>query len=131
MQVVRDAYITSQGTLSNRPITFVAVDEDACWHTMLYWPGEEEIGLRVLRLMSSDPNVALVNAVMSLCLRERARYRDGETDTLLGETFGVTDVKDLGIFRETIAGRKKIYDDAVDEADLDPRRCTLIMYCYE
>ena len=136
--VVRAAYVTKQGQLSDSPITYIAIDGDATWFSMLYWPEDELIGLRVLRHLANPKfhDVGIVQSLMHLCIEDYMEYRDEEGDKLLCRTFDVANVRELGIFRELTTRCPQSDEQTrtagkVDESDLNPARCTILMYCYE
>ena len=141
MAVVRAAYVTAQGDLSDRPITLITIDEDAQWKTMFYWVRDEAIGLRVLKLLmdpAKDAPVDVVNALMCLALSHYRPYMDADQEKLLCETFAVKEVHELGVFGELATaylnskGRRQMpTGNAFAEESLNPSRCTIVMHCYE
>lgn len=105
---------------------------------MLYWAKCEAIGLRVLRHLISPTfhNVGLVDALMSISITRFNKYRDAESDALLCKTFDVEEVTELGVFGELHSkylenGKMTESKSAVSADELNPARCTILMYCYE
>jgi hypothetical protein len=137
--VVRKACVSGDDERSDSPITFIAIDEDAYWYKMLYWPADETVGLRVLKTMYEPrPDVSIIEALMCLSIGRHAQFRDSEADDLLCKTFSVQKVSELGVFSEVATeyldhGKLKRTDPSksVPESELHPARCTILMHCYE
>lgn len=137
--VVRAAYVTKEGELSDSPITLIAINEDAVWFTMLYWATDESIGLRVLRYFADSPSVEVIGALMDLAIGQYKEYSGEDDVALLCKNFGVQSLQELGVFSElageyiSLGGKRKQTDpsESVPESELNPARCTILMHCYE
>ena len=114
---LRQAYITSDGSLSPTPITIIALNEDAEYHTVFYWPQNEAIGRALIKALEEDGNETITLAVVALGMGDTANWEDDRA--ALCAHFEIKDLCELGVFRSDIS---------VDERkDLDPLRYHIVV----